>query len=45
MIHRDLIRANIMKSSKIVILSPRVEEIAYATFDEDNNQTVGNDDE
>ena len=44
--HRDLIRANIMEASKVigidivivkvVILSPRVDEISKATFDDDN---------
>ena len=34
--HRDLIRANIKEASKVVILSPRVEDVSHANFEDDN---------
>jgi potassium large conductance calcium-activated channel subfamily M alpha protein 1 len=33
---RDLIRANLMRASRVVILSPRVEEISKAAFEDQN---------
>lgn len=32
--HRDLIRANIKEASKVVILSPRVEDVSHANFED-----------